>query len=133
MNPDVTILTAFIAGIFSFLSPCVLPLVPGYISIVSGFSLEQLKSEEQKKSMARVVVLNSVMFIIGFSITFILLGATATALGQLLASKKALFGQIAGVLLIIFGLHLTGIFKINFLKVPILIVFVVTQSCDHCW
>src|SRR6516162_6770116 len=98
---NVSILYAFGAGLFSFLSPCVLPLVPGYISIVSGFSLDQLKSEEQRKSVMRTVLLNSLMFVIGFSITFITLGAGATALGQILLSKKILFGEIAGVLLII--------------------------------
>jgi len=113
--PDASIYYVFIAGLFSFLSPCVLPLVPGYISIVSGFSLDQLKSEDQRKSVMRTVLLNSLMFVIGFSITFIALGAGATALGQILLSKKILFGEIAGVLLIIFGIHLTGLYRINFL------------------
>src|SRR5438876_6289567 len=93
------IAVAFVAGLVSFLSPCVLPLVPGYISIVSGFSLDQLKSDEQRKSVMATVLLNSVMFVIGFSITFITLGAGATAIGQLLVSKKVLFGEIAGILL----------------------------------
>ena len=113
--PDASVYGAFVAGLFSFLSPCVLPLVPGYISIVSGFSLDQLKSEEQRKSMMTTVLLNSVMFVIGFSITFISLGAGATAIGQLLVSHKLLFGEIAGILLIIFGIHLTGLYRINFL------------------
>src|SRR5438105_14813889 len=103
--PDASIFAAFVAGLISFLSPCVLPLVPGYISIVSGFSLDQLKSDEQNKSVMRTVVMNSVMFIIGFSITFIALGAGATAVGQLLASQKLLFGRIAGILMIVFGIH----------------------------
>src|SRR5262247_3542303 len=102
---NVSFLTAFAAGIISFLSPCVLPLVPGYISIVSGFSLDQLKSDEQRKHLRGTVVLNSLMFVIGFSLTFIALGAGATAFGQLLQTKKTLIGQIAGVLLIVFGLH----------------------------
>ena len=112
---DASVLTAFLAGIISFLSPCVLPLVPGYISIVSGFSLDQLKADDKKQNMLGTVVLNSLMFVIGFSITFILLGASATYIGQLLVTKKVLLGQIAGVLLIVFGLHLTGIYRINFL------------------
>jgi cytochrome c-type biogenesis protein len=112
---DASVLTAFLAGIISFLSPCVLPLVPGYISIVSGFSLDQLKADDKRQSMLGTVVLNSLMFVIGFSITFILLGASATFIGQLLVTKKVLLGQIAGVLLIVFGLHLTGIYRINFL------------------
>ena len=112
---NVSVLTAFAAGLISFLSPCVLPLVPGYISIVSGFSLDQLKEQQNESSLKRVVVLNSVMFIIGFSITFITLGASATWLGQTLLSKMTLLYRIAGIVIIIFGLHLIGVFKINFL------------------
>lgn len=112
---DVSIFYTFVAGIISFLSPCVLPLVPGYISIVSGVSLDQLKTESQDDNFMRTVVLNSVMFIIGFSITFILLGAAATTVGQLLVSKKILIGELAGILLIVFGIHLTGLYRINLL------------------
>ncbi len=110
---DVSVLYTFFAGVISFLSPCVLPLVPGYISIVSGVSLDQLKAESENKLFMKAVVLNSIMFIIGFSITFIMLGAAATTIGQALASQKRLFGQLAGLLLIVFGIHLTGIFKIK--------------------
>ena len=110
---NVSFFTAFFAGLVSFLSPCVLPLVPGYISIISGSSLEQLKAREKDASLLRTVLSNSVMFIIGFSITFILLGASATWLGQMLLSKMRLLGQIAGLVLIAFGIHLTGLVKIN--------------------
>jgi cytochrome c-type biogenesis protein len=108
-----SVFAAFVAGLISFLSPCVLPLVPGYISIVSGLSLDQLRDQEKQAMLRRTVVLNSVMFIVGFSITFIMLGASATFLGALLVSKMQLLSRIAGLILIIFGLHLTGIFKIN--------------------
>lgn len=110
---NVSVFTAFIAGLISFLSPCVLPLVPGYISIISGFSLEQLKAQQKEGALTRSVLLNSIMFIVGFSITFITMGASATWMGQLLQSKALLFSRIAGAILIIFGLHLLGIFKIN--------------------
>src|SRR5262245_47133116 len=112
---NVSVFTAFFAGLVSFLSPCVLPLVPGYISIISGSSLDQLKANEKDTSLFRTVLLNSIMFIVGFSVTFILLGATATWVGQLLLSRMRLLGQLAGLILIVFGIHLTGIFKINFL------------------
>ena len=112
---NVSVLTAFAAGLISFLSPCVLPLVPGYISIISGFSLDQLKDQQQKSALRRTLLLNSVMFIIGFSITFITLGASATWLGQVLLSKMQLLYRLAGLIIIVFGLHLLGIFKINFL------------------
>jgi len=112
---NVSVFYAFGAGLFSFLSPCVLPLVPGYISIISGCSLDQLKANEKDTTLMRTVLLNSIMFIVGFSVTFILLGATATWIGQLLLSKMRLFSRLAGLLLIVFGIHLTGLVKINFL------------------
>src|SRR5262245_45333180 len=112
---NVSALAAFTAGLFSFLSPCVLPLVPGYISMISGFSLDQLNKKDKDASLFRIVLLNSIMFIVGFSITFILLGASATWIGQLLASRMSLLRQLAGLVLIVFGIHLTGLFKINFL------------------
>ena len=112
---NVSFFYAFAAGLVSFLSPCVLPLVPGYISIISGSSLEQLKAQQKDSSLLRTVLMNSIMFIIGFSITFIMMGATASWLGQVLLSHRDLFSKLAGLLLIVFGIHLTGIFKINLL------------------
>jgi cytochrome c-type biogenesis protein len=112
---NVSVFASFFAGLVSFLSPCVLPLVPGYISIVSGSSLDQLKARAKDASLFRTVLLNSIMFIVGFSITFILLGASATWIGQVLVSRMRLLGQLAGLILIVFGIHLMGIFKINFL------------------
>src|SRR6266581_8253094 len=112
---SVSIFTAFAAGLISFLSPCVLPLVPGYISIISGFTLDQLKDRQKQASLTRMVLLNSVMFIAGFSLTFMALGASATWLGQALASRMRLLSQIAGLIIIVFGIHLLGIVKINFL------------------
>src|SRR5437867_4370518 len=93
------VLTAFAAGLVSFLSPCVLPLVPGYLSIISGSSLDQLKAQQNDSSLLRTVLLNSIMFIIGFSITFILLGATATWIGQVFLRRRRLLGQLAGLIL----------------------------------
>jgi len=107
------IVTAFFAGLLSFLSPCVLPLVPGYISIISGFSLEQLKGKIHDASLKRSVMLSSLMFIVGFTITFIALGATATALGQYLLIRMPQLRQIAGIIMIVFGLHVLGVFRIK--------------------
>jgi cytochrome c-type biogenesis protein len=104
-------LAAFIAGLVSFLSPCVLPLVPGYVSLISGVGVEELKSQESK--LFRKVMLNSIGFILGFSIVFITLGAISTEVGQLMARYKSVLAQVAGVVIILFGLHLTGIFRIN--------------------
>lgn len=105
-------LAAFVAGILSFLSPCVLPLVPGYISLISGASVEQLQASADRNLLRRVM-LNSLMFILGFSIVFISLGAVATTLGQLTHQFHRSLSVLAGVVIIIFGLHLTGLFKIN--------------------
>src|SRR5260370_22712233 len=104
-------IAAFLAGLVSFLSPCVLPLVPGYVSLISGVGVEELK--DQEASLFRKVMLNSIAFILGFSIVFITLGAISTEVGQLAAQYKATLARVAGVLIIVFGLHLTGIFRIN--------------------
>jgi cytochrome c-type biogenesis protein len=104
-------IAAFLAGIVSFLSPCVLPLVPGYVSLISGTTVDGL--QERDRSVFGRVMLSSVMFILGFSIVFILLGAVATTLGQVTRQYYRLLSQVAGVVIIIFGLHLTGIWKIK--------------------
>jgi len=104
-------IAAFLAGLVSFLSPCVLPLVPGYVSLISGAGVEQLKVPESR--LLSKVMLNSIGFILGFSVVFITLGAISTEVGQLLARYKSLLAQVAGVVIILFGLHLTGVFKIK--------------------
>jgi cytochrome c-type biogenesis protein len=104
-------IAAFLAGLVSFLSPCVLPLVPGYVSLISGVGVEQLKTQESQ--LLRKVMLNSVAFILGFSVVFITLGAVATEVSQALSRYRSTLAQIAGVVIILFGLHLTGIFKIK--------------------
>jgi cytochrome c-type biogenesis protein len=104
-------IAAFLAGLVSFLSPCVLPLVPGYVSLISGVGVEQLKTQESQ--LLRKVMLNSVAFILGFSVVFITLGAVATEVTQILSRYRSTLAQIAGVVIILFGLHLTGVFKIK--------------------
>ena len=110
----VPFIAAFTAGLVSFLSPCVLPLVPGYISMISGASVQDLQ-ESSDSSLLRKVLLHSAFFILGFSIVFISLGASATWLGQALVAQKPLFYRIAGVVIIVFGLHMTGLLKIGLL------------------
>ena len=104
-------LAAFVAGLISFLSPCVLPLVPGYVSLISGAAIEELKTQDSR--LMRRVMLQSVMFILGFSVVFIMLGAVSSSVGQLLAHYRTVIAKVAGVVIIIFGLHLTGLFRIN--------------------
>jgi len=104
-------LAAFFAGIISFLSPCVLPLVPGYVSLISGASAETLKDADSK--VLRSVLLNSLTFILGFSVVFISLGAAATGIGQVTKQFHRELAIIGGIIVLVFGLHLTGILKIN--------------------
>jgi len=104
-------IAAFFAGLISFLSPCVLPLVPGYVSLISGAGVEELKQQDAR--LMRSVMLNSIMFILGFSIVFLALGALASTVGQALHSHLSLLSKIAGVIIIIFGLHLTGLVPIK--------------------
>jgi cytochrome c-type biogenesis protein len=102
---------AFIAGLFSFLSPCVLPLVPGYVSMLSGASVEELQAGDRK--LMKTVMLHSVMFILGFTLVFVTLGAAASELGYLAKTYKKYLTWAAGVIIIVFGIHLTGLFKIK--------------------
>src|ERR1700693_6367845 len=104
-------IAAFLAGLVSFLSPCVLPLVPGYVSLISGVGVDQLKTQESQ--LLRKVMLNSIAFILGFSVVFIALGAVATEVSQVLSRYRSTLAQVAGVVIILFGLHLTGVFKIK--------------------
>lgn len=128
---NVSLFGAFIAGVLSFISPCVLPLIPGYLSFISGVSLEEMRGMQPVAAGAgggtmtvvtgvssaakRQVIVTSLFFILGFSLVFVSLGASATYLGQFLMERLTIFGKIAGVLLIIFGLHTIGVFKIPFL------------------
>src|SRR5579864_5036610 len=106
-------LTAFIAGIFSFLSPCVLPLVPGYVSLISGSSIDELRARKEGGGLLGTVMLNSLFFIAGFTIVFVLLGAAASGLGHLVHAHLRILMYVAGTVIIIFGLHLTGLIRIK--------------------
>src|SRR6202142_2016591 len=106
-------IAAFLAGLVSFLSPCVLPLVPGYISLISGAGVEELKTQESR--ILGKVMLNSIGFILGFSVVFISLGAISTEVGQLVARSSRCWGQGGGEVIFFFGLHLTGLFTIKVL------------------
>jgi cytochrome c-type biogenesis protein len=116
MDQNVTLLAAFAAGFLSFVSPCVLPLIPGYISFVSGVSLEEMRGESAARASRRQVFITSLAFVLGFSIVFVALGATATALGKFLLTQLPLLSKIAGGILIVFGLHTMGVFRLAFLE-----------------
>ena len=106
---------AFTAGFLSFVSPCVLPLVPSYISYITGLSLEQLTDPEGRRQARWVTIKNSLLFILGFSLVFIAFGASATAVGQALFTYQEILRKAGGILIVLFGLYLIGVFKIPFL------------------
>ena len=114
---EVSYFAAFLAGLLSFLSPCILPLVPGYISFITGISLEELRDEDRANSNSLLrVLLGALFFIFGFSLVFILLGASATFIGQFLQIYSVWFKSVGGIIIIIFGLHMIGIINIPFLN-----------------
>jgi cytochrome c-type biogenesis protein len=110
---NITYIGAFLAGLLSFLSPCVLPLIPGYISFISGASIQELSNAGDIKKVKFRVLINSLMFVIGFTVVFVLLGASATAISRLLLKYLRIISIIAGSFIIIFGLHIMGILKIS--------------------
>ena len=119
MDENVTLLAAFSAGILSFISPCVLPLIPGYLSYVSGLSLDEMRGQGGAAHTApaprRRVVISSLAFILGFSLVFVSLGASASAVGEFLMSRLSILGKVAGAVIILFGLHMMGVLKIGWL------------------
>ena len=100
---------SFTAGVLSFLSPCVLPLIPSYVSFITGLSLEDVQRSR------RVALVNALLFIAGFTLVFLVLGATATILGQLLLRQREWVSRVGGVLVILLGLYLVGAFNLTFL------------------
>jgi cytochrome c-type biogenesis protein len=102
---EVTLFAALLAGLVSFLSPCVLPLVPGYISMLSGIGVEQMRQGEQPRNN---LMASAIAFVCGFSVVFVSLGATASAVGQFLHQNRSLLAPIAGAVVLLFGLHLIG-------------------------
>lgn len=102
---------AFVAGLLSFFSPCVLPLIPAYFTFITGFSIEEL-TEEYNSEIREKVFLSTFLFVLGFSLVFILMGASASYLGGLMYTYKNLIRIIGGILIIILGIHLTGLIRI---------------------
>jgi cytochrome c-type biogenesis protein len=123
VTADVSLIAAFVAGVLSFISPCVLPLVPGYLSFISGVSLDSMRTAPAgatapaaaTPAAGRHVFFASLAFVLGFSAVFMALGAAASTIGAALMERLTLMGKIAGVLLIIFGLHTMGLLKISWL------------------
>ena len=111
---QISLFAAFTAGLLSFISPCVLPLVPSYLSYITGLSVENLANVEERVRFQSVIILNSLLFIAGFSAVFIAFGASASLIGQVLYEYQDVLRKVGGILIIIFGLYLLGILKLKF-------------------
>lgn len=112
---DVSFSLAFVAGVLSFLSPCVLPLLPSYVSFITGLSFEDLTSGINRKKVQYLTITNSLAFIFGFSAVFIALGASSSVIGRFLFDYQEWIRIIGGILVIIFGLFVAGFLKLDFL------------------
>jgi cytochrome c-type biogenesis protein len=108
MDGSITFAVAFGAGVLSFLSPCVLPLVPSYLGFITGMSLDDLRAGSNRKA----ILVPALAFVGGFSLIFLIMGASATLLGQMFRYYQDWISRIGGVLIILFGLHLLGVFRI---------------------
>ncbi|MBI5874918.1 MAG: cytochrome c biogenesis protein CcdA [Deltaproteobacteria bacterium] len=116
MNQEVSIPIAFLFGFLSFVSPCVLPLVPSYISFVTGISFEELTGSNGGKELKKVILVNSLMFILGFSAVFVSMGASATFAGELLRTYQDIIRKVGGVVIILLGIHIVGIINFRILQ-----------------
>jgi cytochrome c-type biogenesis protein len=114
---EISGMIAFSGGLLSFVSPCVLPLVPSYITYITGVSFKELTDVEARSKLRWATISHSLCFIIGFSFVFVLMGASATYLGQLLVQYQYWIMKGGGVLIILLGIHFTGIINIPFLHI----------------
>jgi len=112
---DVTFLAALVAGVVSFLSPCVLPLVPPYLIFLAGTSLERFADREPERQVKRDTVLAAALFVLGFSTVFVALGASASVIGSLIRAYSEPLAMVAGVIIIVMGLHFLGLTPIAWL------------------
>jgi cytochrome c-type biogenesis protein len=112
---DISFSLVFLAGVFSFLSPCVLPLIPSYVSFITGISFKDLTVGTDRKKIHHITIMNSIAFILGFSTVFIALGVSSSAVGRFFFAYMDLIRIIGGMLVIIFGLFIAGFLKLDFL------------------
>lgn len=112
---NISLIVALVGGLLSFLSPCVLPLVPSYLSFISGASYDDLRDTHAGNPIRRRVMLSAVFFVLGFSTVFLILGASFSFLGRFFASYQSIIQKIAGIIIIFFGLYIAGVFKLSFL------------------
>ncbi|ACH40404.1 cytochrome c biogenesis protein CcdA [Citrifermentans bemidjiense Bem] len=112
---NISIVGAFVAGLLSFLSPCVLPLIPSYITYITGLSFADLQAEHPSHKVRQQTIIHSLLFIAGFTCVFVILGASASFLGDFLQEHKTAIRRIGGVMIVIFGVHVSGLFDIGLL------------------
>ena len=112
---QITYLGAFLAGLLSFLSPCVLPLIPSFITYITGLSFSDLDSEHPSGFVRRQTLFHALSFVAGFTLVFVLLGASATYIGSFLQQQMDLVRKIGGILIIVFGIHITGLVPLTML------------------
>jgi len=113
---NITFFFAFSAGFLSFVSPCVLPLIPSYVSYITGISFEDLIEGGDDKNFTKVTLYNSLAFILGFTIVFVSLGASSSYFGSLLRDYQELIMRVGGILVIVFGLFIMGVLKLDFMN-----------------
>ena len=111
MNNNVSMIISFLAGLATFISPCLLPMIPLYISYITGSSIENLTVKGKREPLRMLPP--ALFFVLGFTIIFVILGASATYLGKLLGEKQEILRYVSGAIVIIFGLHITGLIKIK--------------------
>ncbi len=111
----VSLLIAFMAGIFSFISPCVLPLIPSYLTYITGISFDELV-DNRSRSVRRRTLFHSLFFILGFTLVFVALGASATYVGAFFQENQVLIRRVGGVIVILLGIHITGVIKLKLLE-----------------
>ncbi|WP_026842178.1 cytochrome c biogenesis CcdA family protein [Citrifermentans bremense] len=112
---NISIVGAFVAGLLSFLSPCVLPLIPSYITYITGLSFADLQAEHPSHKVRQQTIIHSLLFIAGFTCVFVILGASASFLGDFLQEHKTAIRRIGGAMIVIFGVHVSGLFDIGLL------------------
>ena len=112
---NISIFIAFTAGLLSFVSPCVLPLIPSYLTYITGVSFDELV-DPQEKLVRRQTLIHSLLFILGFSLVFTVLGASATYIGNFFRQNQDLIRKIGGLIVIVLGIHISGVIKLKFLE-----------------
>jgi cytochrome c-type biogenesis protein len=115
MKSDISVYAAFAAGLISFLSPCVLPLVPPYLVYLTGATIERVSTDEEQRASRRAVMISALVFVLGFSTVFVALGASASYIGSFIRAWSAQLSIVAGIVIIVMGLHFLGFTRIGLL------------------